>query len=408
MNRGAIFGSMALASLLLACGSTEVDIGTRPQFKNGDNALTVTLFDGNTGAAVANATVTVRVGSHVLTGVRANNSYSFSNIPDGNWPIFAEGTGYLAFAGMTGALNGNATVNAYSPADPKYTNAVILMYAQTAVTENYTVKVYTQSGNQGEAGQPVQGGQLLVTLTADSATTISGLLDTAATRLIGTYGYKPEAQAIALVDGVATINGSTLIYGATYALDVIGAMSNDNHYLSQVYTGTDTITPPNGLTEVIAIFMAPTADAPDVVTYSNDNYGGSIQTPAKADGSLTINFAQPVESCTTVGEIDFITSIGNEGTSTDCDLELANTTPNAQMVFSNGGLTAVISPLPAAYPDIAVNGPAVTGNKCIFTYNDAFKVRIQGTTGAANCVSIDDLTLRGTATTINVVVTTAY
>ena len=96
MNRGAIFGSLAVASLLAACGSTDVDLGSRPQFSEGGNVLTVLAYDGITGEPVTGAAVTVRVGSHVLTATAASNAYTISNLPDGTWPIFSSSTGGIS------------------------------------------------------------------------------------------------------------------------------------------------------------------------------------------------------------------------------------------------------------------------------------------------------------------------
>jgi len=372
MNRGAIFGSLAVASLLLACGSTDVELGSRPQFSQGGNVLTVLAFNGVTGEAVTGLTVTVRVGSHVLPATAASNAYTISNLPNGSWPIFIQGTGFLAFQGMTANLTGN------TPANPVYHTATVAMYADTQVPTAYTIKVYDDT-----TGLAVQGGRVVLTLSTDASTdVVAGLAD----RIPGDYGYRPAAKAYDLAAGVATVPAADLIFGATYTIDVVGATNNAGKYLQQKYVSgitPDTINPPNSFL-IQEVFMTVADKAPVLLTASTEGTPKPVR--GNADAKLTLTFAQPVEDCTASNVHDFFTSSPDLG-------NVITTGRNVDMVPSDGGLTMTLT-IPSNTTVWSAVPTATTAAGLTVTYTD-FKVRVVGTVGDATCVALSALELRG-------------
>lgn len=378
MNRGAIFGSLAVASLLLACGSTEVELGSRPQFSQGGNVLTVMAFNGVTGEAVTGLTVTVRVGSHVLPATAASNAYTISNLPDGTWPIFIQGTGYLAFQGMTANYTGSN-----NPANPAYHTATVAMYADTQVPMAYTIKVYDST-----TGLAVQGGRVVLTLSTDAATDVTAGLDD---RIAGDYGYRPAAKAYDLAAGVATVPAADLIFGAVYTVDVVGATNSAGKYLKQVYsTSADTLTAPNDF-PIKEVFMTVADQKPVLLTASTEGTPEPVTKDATAPLKLT--FAQPVEDCTKSNVHDFFSETSG------LKVAAPATGQNAKMTITDGGLTVTLTVLGTSW----TTAPSSTNAAgLVVTYNAGYMVRVVGTVGESQCVALNGLKLRGSATDVDV------
>jgi len=380
---------------------TEVDLGSRPQFKDGENALTVLIFDGITGQPVPGATVTVRVGSHILTATSAGqtNAYAINNLPDGSWPIFVQATGYLAFAGETYDIGGAATTPAatYTTANPKYDTQLVAMYAATQVPNDYTFKVYDNYN-----GLAVTGGSAIVTLTDDSTTDVGTVLKSAK-KIDGSYNFRPATKVYPLTNGVATVPAADLIYGAQYTIDIVGATSSTGKYLTQFFNGSSAkFTPPN-LLPVQPIFMSPIEQGADVLTFSNEIRGTVTEEPlGGTTAQLIVTVAQPVEDCTKDKFYDFFAVDSTSGTGAAVTESAATLAArNASMVIAADGLTITLS-IPAA----SFSTPPSATSFAVISYNAGFKVRIKGTVDDTNCVAVTALTVRGTASPIDNTVTT--
>jgi hypothetical protein len=347
----------------------------------------VLAYDGITGAPVTGAAVTVRVGSHVLTATAASNAYTISNLPDGPLPIFAQATGYLAFAGIESATAAPGA----STSEPTYTTQVIVMYADTQVPNDYTIKVY-----DNVTGAAVTGGEVILSSRGDAGNNVGASIPTTV-RIAGSYDFRPLANVYPLTNGVATVPAADLIYGLTYNVDVVGAtLGTTGKYLTQIYTTTTTTS--GGVTTTTSptltaptdppikvVFMSPVNVQPVVLTYSTAGTPKPITKDITAP--LKITFAQPVEDCTNPTVFNmFSDSAADQSTAT-------LTAPNAKMTISADGLTVTLTVPATSYSTAPVASIAE-----IVTYNAGFKVRVVGTVGdstSTNCVSLTVAGVRG-------------
>lgn len=382
MNRGAIFSGLAAVSMVLACGGTEVDLGSRPQFSLGTSTLTVLLQDGIERSDIVGATVTMRVGPNVLTAKAAGNAYTFTNVPNGDnsFPIVAQAAGYLDFAGVSPNLVGGVGV-----ADPSYLTRTVLMYSTQTVAQDYTIEVF-----DGASGAAVSGGQVVLTLKTNPATDIVTIVGAAA--LAGSYGYHSGTMVYPLSGGTATIPGADLIFGAEYTIDVIGATDANGDYLTQDYVAsTGSLKVPNTYKDITVVMVAGERK-PTVLAVSNEDAANGVN-PTNAvvndaTAPLTVLFAEPVEDCSDPDVLEYTNA--SSGTISP------PTAKNATLAFSNVDIRhqAKLSLVSAAAWTTVPTAAANPGLSVTYVAAAA-KVRIVGTTGTDNCVSIVGLAIRG-------------
>jgi hypothetical protein len=407
MNRGALFSGLAVTSLLLACGSTDVSLGSRPQFANGTAVLTVLAYNGVDGSNVTGATLTMRIGPTVVTAQASGNAYTFTNIPGGtNFPIFAHATGYLDFAGQTDTLLPAAnTTNGYTVANPSYTTATIAMFANTAVTTDYTVNVFNKTDGQPAAST----GEVVLTLTGQPTTSVTQTAtgNPIGTLISGDYGFHPHVATYPITAGVATIPMTDLIFGATYTIDVFGATTSApaataGTYLSSQFAAatTDiTITPPSSFPIVTVLLDVAAGTDPIVLSASNE---APDDTKAQlVTAPLTINFAQPIKVCPSTTHVLFAPTSPGGGTPVyNGTMVAAPTADDVLFNYGNSNTKLTITIPTSAWTTTGVPTAVTTAgsNPVIITYSNTIAVEVVGTD---KCVPLFDtvngLCLRSTA-----------
>lgn len=398
MNRGAIFGGLAVASMLIACSGTDIDLGSRPQFSNGTAVVTILVQDGISRGDVAGATLTLRVGPHILTPSVSGNAYTFTNVPaNATLPLVAQAAGYIDFAGTVATPAGGSLAN------PTYSTGLVLMYATTAVTQDYTVEVFDSA-----TGAPVTGGQLVVSLETNPATDVTAeVTSTTApagnTLIVGSYGFHSATMVYALTGGAATIPGADLIFGATYNVQVIGATTAGGDYLVQQFAeGSNALNVPNTQSQ-ITVFMAVGGGTPTVLSASNESNpatGADAAATNSTTAPLTVVFAEQVEDCSDPDDLDFVAadSVGLDGVA-----NAASTNKDATMTFSALDIRHQVT-LSSVVAEVWTTAPsaATTGVAASVIYDNSAKVRLVDDVGVgAACVSIVGLPIRGGAAVVS-------
>jgi len=423
-----------VASLLLACGSTEVDLGSRPQFKNGGNVVTVLAFDGVTGQPITGAAATLRVGPTILTAKAATNAYTFSNVPNGAiiMPLTVTAPNYLDFSSVQ-----ITSLAGTDPSNPTYYTYAVVMYSNAQVgpdlgTTSYTIKVY-----DSHLGKAVTGGQAILTMTGTSDTAVVSMIKAqagAATNLLtGSYGFRPKTGTYPLTAGVATIPATDLVYNATYAIHIVGATSSAGDILVNKYltSGTgnanaETLTPATtGQTKVV--FLAIAGDQPIALTASNEAADANTLR-ALPGAQLQITFATPIEYCGAGGAgypVDdsfhipqiagntgyacFLPMGGTLGTpngtpSKNCDTSVPTSAATANTVAVGVDSTGLILTIGTPSYSSAPVAVAATVPSIAVTYENVW-VRQKGTDKP--CVDAIGLGLRGASTVTTVTSTGA-
>jgi hypothetical protein len=327
MKRGVVFiGIVGMALWLSACGSTDIDLGSRPQFANGTAVLTVYVYDGLSGQGVENASLTMRVGPNAINAKRNGSMYTFSNVPAGTpFPIFALANGYLDFVGTTaGNLAGGADV-----AHPVYTTATLVMYRAQNINNDILVKVYD------EKGTPVSSGKVVLTL---SDVPPKGFTVTLQNPLKGEYGYRPRSQEYSLAnDGTLLISRNDLVYGAEYKLSVLFAMdTTGSYYLSTATAAASATIDPYVEYPQVNFFLAPPTVYPVVVATSNPQPSDD-GVAVDSTGRLALTFATPIARCVRNGVHAYWTGTGITTTAAaDAD--------DTGFALSNSDLTLTMTP----------------------------------------------------------------
>ncbi|MBK8482081.1 MAG: hypothetical protein IPL40_13090 [Proteobacteria bacterium] len=276
MNRSFKAMAFVMAVALVGC-ETDVDLGARPQFWNGSNNLTLLVFDGQTGAGVVDATVTLQVGPTVLTATRTDNVYVLPQIPQGTFPVFIQSPGYLPFV-ATQYFSGGSMLTSSTPS-LSYQTFTAVLFPVRSVDHDITVRAY-----EGVDGDPVAAGQVVAQIDVNQA--INAIVRPGTSPLPGALGFLPRTIVATIANGLAVLPKDQLVFGAVYDISVIAARNAAGEYLEpatiqDVRAGDDFPT--------AVIFMGPPAETPAALRASNED-GGTQQ-------KLIVTFPYPVEVC---------------------------------------------------------------------------------------------------------------
>lgn len=318
------------AAIAVGC-ATEFDPSERPRYWNGSTTVTLYLFDGQSGAEITDADVTLRIGTDVLTATNEGNIFTFAQLPQGDYPLFIKSPGYLDFVASMSFTNNN------SLSDPNakrtFDSYTVSMFPVQSVETDITVRVF-----EGEEGTAVASGQLVAALDTNAAfTTPSHSLTKS---LNGTLGFLPRVITVPLTDGVGTVPADKLVFGATYQLSVINARDADGRYLSPVVR-TQTIKAGIGAQDVL-LFVGPPAVTPVALSANNEKQGVFVP-------KLVVNFPYPVELCSKAADHSWtnLTNDGPPANPRDSDDDGEVTLPVAdgdsvRVTLSQGGATVTV------------------------------------------------------------------
>lgn len=276
MKRIVASALFASALVLNACG-TDVELGDRPNYRYGNNNLTMFVFDSQTGGVLDNATVSVNVAGDTLTSEFGGNAYVVNGIPNGSFPITISAPGFLS---VTGVQAFNSGTDVTSPtSQPSFQTFTVGMYPVTAVAEDVTVKVYDEN-----TGTLILNGEVSAKLTPTGIDNPGGA---GTSPFNGTVGFTPSLVRAPLTNGIATLPKAGLVYGGTYTITVSNARNAQNQYL-QPSTST-TIKAGTTFSQVV-IFMGQPAVEPIALSANNENPGFLP--------NLIVTFPYPVTTCT--------------------------------------------------------------------------------------------------------------
>lgn len=274
---------VAMAALL-GC-DTEVDLGARPQFWNGSNNLTLLVFDGQTGAGVADAKVTIQIGPTVLTATRTDNVYVIPQIPNGTFPVFIQSAGYLPYV-ATQNFSGNTNIASATPTLSYFTYTAVL-FPVRGVDRDITIRAF-----DGEKGEPVASAQVVAQI--DVSRAIQSLVPPGSSPLPGALGYLPRMIVANMTNGVAVFPKDQLVFGALYDISVIAARNSASEYLEakviQDLKAGDHF-------PTLVLFMGPPAQTP-VALKTNNEDGGT-------QPNLVVTFPYAVEVCSDIDSHDW-------------------------------------------------------------------------------------------------------
>lgn len=265
------------AALAVGC-ATEFDPSERPQYWNGSNTLTLFLFDGQSGAEVTDAEISLRIGANLLTATGEGNVFTFAQVPFGTYPLFIKSAGYLDFVASLNFSNNNALNNA--TASRSFQTYTVSLFPVQSVETDITVRVH-----EGQGGAAVASGQLVAALDTNAGITTPA--NNLADSLNGSLGFLPRVITVPLVDGVGTVSADQLVFGATYRLSVINVRDADGRYLEPTVR-TQTVKAGMGAQDVL-LFAGPAAVTPVALSANNEK---EVFLP-----KLVVNFPYPVELC---------------------------------------------------------------------------------------------------------------
>jgi hypothetical protein len=362
---------VALSVLAInACG-TDVDLGSRPAYTTGSNTLTLFVYDGQSGAAIEDAKVTVQIGAAVEQAAVTNNTYTITGIPGGTFPVTVARDGYLTFTSATTFAAGTSIT---SPSTVPGTNVFSVgMFPVQSVTTDITIKVYDQS-----TGAPINNGEIVAIL--DSTKTIAGNAGVGATvggvkPLAGSIGFLPSSVTASITSGTATLPHDKLVFGATYTLFVVSATNAAGQFVS----GPASLTAVAGQTSgnQLVIF----ASGPNVtpVALSANNEDSHVSTP-----SLDVTFPYPVVTCSDHSTWSWSNITGGATT------EKAPTTGDkVQITFPS---TTVMRIAPIIDPAFVTSGDVIS-----VTFS-SISVKVSG---SATCTPLTSVSIRGSATNVS-------
>ncbi len=262
-------------SLVVGCGPA-IQPSERPLFSNGSNTLTFLVYDAFTGAPVESATITLTAGTYELAvSKHTGNAYVVPQVPYGTHLATVEAAGYVGFLGQP---SGDCNNTLGGPSSQCFKTYQVALYPQKGVESDVQVKAYEQ-----ENGAAVSAGTVVATLTS-------------ASNLIGTSFSNPLPGALTLrpstiiasiaAGGVATLPKDKMVLGGTYSVDIFGAKSASNVYLTP--SENQTFTAGKSYAQ-LTLFLGPPAQTP--VALSSNNEKVSVQP------NLTVSFPFPVEIC---------------------------------------------------------------------------------------------------------------
>ncbi|MEZ4270538.1 MAG: hypothetical protein R3C68_03605 [Myxococcota bacterium] len=356
---GVLFGLACIS-----CGSG-LDLNSRPFFDNGVNVIQINLIDGLTGEAItAEASVTVQVGQHSLAASRDSvdgSRYTVLGIPRGTFPIVITVPNYLSFERLH-TFNGTGSLAGGTPRTYVFGNVV--MFPMGAVNNDIFVRVFDI-----DDGAPIVGAQ--VNATIDFGSTIDDIVgDEVSDVLAPTSGLRPSTITVSTdSSGNATLPAASLIFGATYDINVYNARNAAGAYL--VKQENMTVEVGQDLNEVVFFMGLPSGTA-EAVSANNEN--------DEVVANLQVTFPYPVAVCSDPASHSWTNFAGD----TDADTVLTTPHPDTPVVTSttNGGRTLVI--------DYAtdVNDP-----------DDELEVRFNNIRvkiiNSSTCTRLEDIEIRG-------------
>ncbi len=267
----------SLATLLGAasCGPS-INLEERPLFSNGSNTLTFLAFDAFTGAGIEDATLKITVGTYELAVTKkSGNAYIVAQVPFGTHLATFEAPGYVGFLGQPSADCSSTLTN---PASQCFKTYQVALYPVKGVDSDVVVKTF-----EAESGAPVAGGTVVATLTAASNLIGTGFSNP----LSGSLTLRPTTIVANIGEGgTATLPKDRLVLGGTYSIDVFGAKTAANLYL----TPTDNLSIVAGRSfPQLTVFMGPPSQAPVALSANNEKV---VVIP-----NLVVKFPYPVEVC---------------------------------------------------------------------------------------------------------------
>ena len=366
-----------------ACG-TEVDDTDRALNPTGNVNYTLYVYDGQTGAPLDNATVSIQTTGEGLTSTRVGDAYVINNIPSGTFPVTITADGYLPLTGVV-AFAGNSIVQFTAPT---YLVQYATMYSVQSVTADLTIRVY-----DNDANALINNGQILARITSIAQTAGAPTPTTVYTAFPGTFQFLPSVITANISSGQAVIPRDQLVFGATYSITVIGAQNSTGQYLSlpAAVAWTAGTTPATGATSnnPLILFAGPPAVTPVAISSNTE----SVSAVPTQRGELQVTFPYAVEVCS-LQQSWTLTFAGYTGVDTPTQgVPAATATPSANAGIANSRLTVV--------PNI-VNGTD-TASPLRVTVN-GISVKVSGTNDS-NCTALNLVSLRNTAERINTTIT---
>lgn len=274
MKRIVASALFASALVLNACG-TDVDLGDRPNYRYGNNNLTMFVFDSQSGGVLDNATVTVNVAGDNLASEFSGNAYVVNGIPNGSFPVTISAPGFLTVTGIQAFNSGTDVTSPTS--QPAFQTFTVGMYPVTAVAEDVTIKVYDSN-----SGALILNGDVSAKLTPTGIDTPGG---TGTSPFSGTVGFTPSVVRATLTNGVVALPKASLVYGGTYTVTVSNARNQQNQYLQP---STTTFKAGTTFSQLV-VFMGPPAVEPVALSATSENPG--------YQSTLVVTFPYPVTIC---------------------------------------------------------------------------------------------------------------
>lgn len=250
--------------------------GDRPLFDNGVNVFEAQVIDGQTGAPIPGATVSVQVGRHELAAESVDGFFTVYGIPYGTFRVLASAEGYGRFVAMKSFTNSSIFASLIDRDPLVYYFNNIVMYPTGDVPADVTIAVY-----DGADGTPVVDATVAASL--DSLSTLVNITDVLAPRV----GLLPTTLlATTDASGRATFTVDSLIMGAVYSIDVFGALDANGVYLVPATNRTVRI---GYDVQEVAVFLSRPFLTPVALLVNNEDPG--------LNNSLIVTFPYAIEIC---------------------------------------------------------------------------------------------------------------
>jgi hypothetical protein len=258
-------------------------------------------------------------------GIEADGCYQIKNIPEGmTIPIFAQAEGYERFVGEYTYSELNSDIE-----HSQEVANIRLFPKNFAVDYRFNVSFNNQ---------PVPKAQIICQYLPTSSNTLQiagdflNPVNTGTTSITATSGD----------DGVAVIQGTQLVNGASYHCEAVLSQSMDGRTLA----GQDNIVA--GVTQPERIVSLSASGATDTFLYAVRSNADDSNALLGADGKLVINFNRPVELIPGTGNCRVATSFISSPTGTtgslivSSDVPGSDTSENVTVETSPDGLTMTI------------------------------------------------------------------
>ena len=365
-----------LAVGLAAAGcSTDTDTSDRPFFFN-NRTVQFVILDGFTGQAIGGPNMRLQFGTHTLTPEVENGIYVVRDVPyAGTGTILVSASGYADFV----------AVQRFNVND--YTMYRILMYPVGTVPADVTVSVYDVDGNA------IDGATVVATMTNASAFVPNASITTIAPQ----QGILPGSLVGTTSGGQVTFSGGSLILGATYSIDVFGALDASGVFL--VPSENHTIAVGEEIPEIV-VFLDRPLEYPVAISANNED--GVVV----ASGQLIVTFPYAIELCTSDDEDHYW--LNRYGDDTDADGVVAQplgTSVGDTIGSVTSQLSADATVLTLTPVDDSANDPnnAFDPDDYLEIGYYGVEVKPQGANDTS-CTSLTSVSLRGSGTVDHYVV----